>query len=96
VYLHKARVTLRHAVSLGRMQAASRVHLEKQMDMLACEPLCLSTQFVIFLSVKSMLLHVGLKLFLLNSAWFLSVKTGFVIAWFSGVLWLWSGERCVV
>ncbi len=42
--------------------------------MLGFEPLCLSTQSVISLSVKTLLKHVGSVLFLLNSAWFLSVK----------------------
>jgi len=42
--------------------------------MLACEPLCLSTQSVISLSVKTLLKHVGLEVFLLNSAGFLSDK----------------------
>ena len=36
--------------------------------------LCLSAQSVISLSVKTLLKHVGSKLFLLNSAGFLSVK----------------------
>jgi hypothetical protein len=40
--------------------------------MLKPEPLCLSTQSVISLSVKTLLNNVGLKLFLLNSARFLS------------------------
>ena len=43
--------------------------------MLACEPLCLSAQSVISLSVKTLLKHVGSVLFLLNSAGFLSVKS---------------------
>jgi len=43
--------------------------------MLECESLCLSTQSVISLSVKTMLNNVGSALFLLNSARFLSVKT---------------------
>jgi len=45
------------------------------MVMLACEPLCLSTQSVISLSVKTLLKHVVSVLFLLNSARFLSVKS---------------------
>ena len=48
--------------------------------MLGFEALCLSTQSVISLSVKTLLKHVGSRLFLLNSAWFLSVKSfGFLI-----------------
>jgi len=43
--------------------------------MLASEALCLSTQSVISLSVKTLLKHVGSVLFLLNSAWFLSVRS---------------------
>jgi hypothetical protein len=43
--------------------------------MLLFEPLCLSTQVVISLSVKTMLNNVDSKLFLLNSAWFFSVKS---------------------
>jgi hypothetical protein len=43
--------------------------------MLEFESLCLSAQSVISLSVKTLLKHVGPVLFLLNSAWFLSVKT---------------------
>jgi|GEM_PF-2745299 hypothetical protein len=43
--------------------------------MLEFESLCLSTQFVISLSVKTLLKHAVSVLFLLNSAWFLSVKT---------------------
>jgi len=42
--------------------------------MLNFEALCLSAQSVIFLSVKTLLKHVGLKLFLLNSAGLLSVE----------------------
>jgi len=43
--------------------------------MLESEALCLSTQSVIFLSVKTLLKHVGSVLFLLNSARFLSDKS---------------------
>ena len=43
--------------------------------MLEFESLCLSTQVVISLSVKTLLKHVVSVLFLLNSARFLSVKT---------------------
>jgi len=43
--------------------------------MLSFEPLCLSAQSVISLSVKTLLKHVGSVLFLLNSACFLSVKS---------------------
>jgi hypothetical protein len=43
--------------------------------MLACEPLCLSTQPVISLRLKTLLKHVGFLLFLLNSALLLSVKS---------------------
>ena len=43
--------------------------------MLGFEPLRLSTRSVISLSVKTLLKHVGLKLFLLNSAGFLSVES---------------------
>jgi hypothetical protein len=41
--------------------------------MLGLEALCLSTQVVISLSVKTLLKNVGLKLFLLNPS--LSLKT---------------------
>ena len=48
--------------------------------MLEFEALCLSTQSVISLSVKTLLNHVGSRLFLLNSARLLSVKSfGFLI-----------------
>jgi hypothetical protein len=43
--------------------------------MLGFEPLCLSTHSVISLSVKTLLKHVVLKLFLLKSVRLLSVKT---------------------
>jgi hypothetical protein len=39
------------------------------------EALCLSTQFVISLSAKTLLKNVVLKLFLLNSATFLRAKS---------------------
>jgi len=42
---------------------------------LKLESLCLSTQSVISLSLKTLLKHVGLKLFLLNFVRFLSVKS---------------------
>jgi hypothetical protein len=41
---------------------------------LGLEALCLSTQSVISLSVKTMLKHADSVFFLLNPAWFLSVK----------------------
>ena len=45
------------------------------MVVLGFEVLCLSAQSVISLSVKTLLKHVGSALFLLNSAWFLSVES---------------------
>jgi hypothetical protein len=43
--------------------------------MLEFEPLCLSAQSVISLSLKTMLNHVGFRLLLLNSARLLSEKS---------------------
>jgi hypothetical protein len=68
------------AISAGRENATfvswvvgSAHHVE--FLMLGWEPLLLSTQSVIFLSLKTMLNNVGSALFLLNSATFLSVKS---------------------
>jgi hypothetical protein len=49
--------------------------MSKLASMLAWEPLRLSAQVVISLSLKTLLKHVGLKLFLLNSARLLRLKT---------------------
>jgi hypothetical protein len=49
--------------------------MRARLFVLGLEALCLSTQTVISLSVKTLLKHVGLKLFLLNSARLLRVKS---------------------
>ena len=43
--------------------------------MFEVEPLCLSAQAVISLRLKTLLKHVGFRLFLLNSARLLSVES---------------------
>jgi hypothetical protein len=50
--------------------------------MLGFEPLCLSVQSVFFLSLKTLLKHVGFTVFLLNSARLLSARNfgrGFLV-----------------
>jgi hypothetical protein len=52
--------------------------------MLELESLCLSTQSVISLSLKTLLKHVGFQLFLLNSARLLSnerFRHGVLLVW---------------
>jgi hypothetical protein len=65
--------------------------------MLACEALCLSTQSVISLSVKTMLNNVGFKIFLLKPARLLREKSCCrVLVALLGFEVLFSGSDCAV
>ncbi len=59
--------------------------------MLGFEALCLSTQSVISLSVKTMLNYVGFMLFLLNSARLLRVKSLGMLDFFGTDMGSWIG-----